>query len=130
MPRMQILSTSAFQDFHQPPKLTASQRKIYFDFSTNILLETKKLRTKCSQIGFLLSLGYFKISKRFFNPQDFCSLDITHIAQCLDYEAQDFQFINYALRTRQKHQVKIANIFNFKKFECVYEKKIKTERDI
>lgn len=127
MPRMQILSTSAFQDFHQPPKLTASQRKSYFDFSTNILLETKKLRTKCSQIGFLLSLGYFKISKRFFNPQDFCSLDITHIAQCLDYEAQDFQFINYALRTRQKHQIKIANIFNFKKFECVYEKKIKTE---
>ena len=127
MPRMQILSTGAFQDFHQPPQLTVLERKAYLNFSTEIISRIKSFHTPTNQIGFLLNLGYFKISKRFYNPNSFHALDIAYITEYLGYEQHTFSYSDYAKKTQKNHSAIIMNLFNFKNFSHSYQSRINAE---
>lgn len=86
-----------------------------------------KLRSPCKQIGFLLNWGYFKVAKRFYTPENFYIRDIAYVARILGYDAHSFQPTDYALRTRQRHQLRIIKLFGFRQFDVMYEKKINEE---
>lgn len=127
MPRMDILDKSSLHAFNKPPEFTALQRKSCFNFSNKTIKLAKKFREPSTQIGFLLSWGYFKIAKRFYAPEDFHIRDIFYVARFLDYEEQDFKYILYTDRTRQRHQLQIIELFGFSKFDSLYEKRIRNE---
>lgn len=127
MPRMNILDKNSLDAFSKPPEFTSLQRKSCFDFSEKLIRFTLKLHSPSKQIGFLLNWGYFKVTKRFCTPENFYIRDIAYVARILGYDAYSFQLTDYALRTRQRHQVRIMKLFGFQQFDAVYEKKINEE---
>lgn len=76
----------------------------------------RNLRTPNSQIGFLLMCGYFKATKRFYQPQDFHSRDILFAAHQLNLSEIAFQTTQYTETTRLRHQRNILDFYGFAPF--------------
>jgi hypothetical protein len=68
MPRLQILTASEHQDFETPPRFSAAERATFFQLSAGLsrLLET--LRTPTNRGCLLLTVGYFRATKRCLPP--------------------------------------------------------------
>ncbi len=76
MARMRILTTSEQDAFDKPPLFDHRDRKKFITLPKGLMDIAQGLRTPESQIGFLLMCGYFKATKRFYQPQDFRDRDI------------------------------------------------------
>jgi len=66
MPRRQILTPAEYTTFETPLALTNIQRQRFFNLSQSLLDLLSTFRTPTNQIGFVLTLGYFLATKRFF----------------------------------------------------------------
>ena len=73
------------------------------------------MRNPDHQIGFLVSCGYFRATRRFFAPLDFLERDIAYVASQLDHSAPPQ--IQYPDRTRQRHQNTILDFYGFASFD-------------
>lgn len=117
MPRMNILNKSEQAMFEDPPIFNSSERKRFFTFPNAIHQKAATLRKPSTQIGFLLSCGYFKASKKFFKPEDFHHNDIAYIARALNYDVAEFIPEQYVQSTRQWHQDFILEFYGYKRFD-------------
>jgi len=76
MARMKILNAAERESFNKPPTFNSFQRKQIFEVTTGLMDITQRLRKPNYQIGFLLTCGYFKATKRFFIPEDYYPRDV------------------------------------------------------
>ena len=113
MARMRILTANEQQAFDKPPLFDHRDRKKYFDLATGLMDIAKNLRTPGGQIGFLLMCGYFKATRRFYQPQDFHERDIEAVARMLGLPSAGFIPDAYAKQTRQRHQKIILDFHGF-----------------
>lgn len=127
MPRMRILSTVEQEAFESPPEFTSVQRKQYFDFPRTLRQIACRLRTSCHQLGFLLSCGYFRATKRFFAPRKFHTVDLEYIARKLAISTNALDAINYSERTRQRHQHLILEYYGYRAFDIEAQSLIRSE---
>ena len=117
MARMRILTTNEQQAFDKPPLFDHRDRKKYFDLPKGLMDIAKSLRSPGGQIGFLLMCGYFKATKRFYQPQDFHERDIEAIARLLRLPSSELISDAYGKQTRQRHQKIILDFYGFKPFD-------------
>jgi len=117
MARMRILTANQQQAFDRPPLFDHRDRKKYFDLPKGLMEIAKNLRTPGGQIGFLLMCGYFKATRRFYQPQDFHDRDIEAVARMLGLPSAGFIPDAYAKQTRQRHQKIILDFHGFTPFE-------------
>jgi hypothetical protein len=82
------------------------------------LVET--LRTPTNKAGFLLQLGYFKASGRFFAASSFHQSDIEFIAGRLEVPIERINFGKYSYTSFERHQDIILNYLGFRKFDDEY----------
>lgn len=115
MARMRILTTNEQELFDKPPQLDHHDRKKFFKFPKSLLAITATFRSPNHQIGFLVSCGYFRATRRFFAPVDFLERDIAYVARQLDHSAPPQ--IQYPNRTRQRHQKTILDFYGFASFD-------------
>lgn len=116
MPRMRILSTSEQDTFDKPPILNHHERKRSFDFPKVLMNMAAGLRTPGSKIGFLLMCGYFKATKRFYQPYDFHERDIAFVATQLGLTGKALDPGGYAETTRLRHQKRTLDFHGFSPF--------------
>jgi Domain of unknown function (DUF4158) len=69
MPRMHILTPAAYATFETPPVFTTLERQRFFDLSPRLEHLLSTFRTPTNQLCFVLMLGYFKATHRFFARQ-------------------------------------------------------------
>lgn len=117
MARMRILTTNEQQAFDKPPLFDHRDRKKYFDLPKGLMDIAKSLRSPGGQIGFLLMCGYFKATKRFYQPQDFHERDIEAIARLLRLPSSELISDAYGKQTRQRHQKIILDFYGFTPFD-------------
>jgi hypothetical protein len=117
MPRMNILNAVEREAFELPPVFNSFQRKQYFDFPGELRRLAGNLRTPTHRLGFLLSAGYFKAVKRFFQPNTFHRRDFAYVARQLEIGDPTFDFADYNPRTRQVHEVTIRAFYGFRVFD-------------
>ena len=115
MPRMRILSTSEQNLFNKPPLFDHRDRKKYFEASNSLLDRASGISNPHHRVGFLVSCGYFRATRRFFVPADFAPRDITFVARQLGLDVP--APLSYSNRTRQRHQQRILNIYGFSPFD-------------
>ena len=103
MPRMHILTPAEYAAFETPPVFTNAERQGFFAFSQRVddLLTT--FRRPTNQICFVLMLGYFKATKRFFARQ-FHEADSAYVARYLGFLpgvlARLYPFLIFEKRTQ------------------------------
>ncbi len=119
MPRMKILSPVEQKIFEEPPILNSVQRKQFFAFPKALFDAAGTLRKPVNRIGFFLTCGYFKATKRFFSPKDYHSRDIEYAAHCLELSAEEFTLDSYAESTRLRHQQMSLEFYGFRPFDGV-----------
>ena len=117
MARMRILTTSEQDAFDQPPVFDHKERKQFLTLPKGLMDIAKGLRTPDSQIGFLLMCGYFKATKRFYQPQDFRNRDIAAAIHQLKLPESAFEPTQYTETTRLRHQRQILDFHGFAPFD-------------
>ena len=117
MARMRILTANEQEAFDKPPLFDHKARKQFFDSPKGLMEIATSLRSPDGQIGFLLMCGYFKATKRFYQPQDFHERDIEAVARVLRLPSADFSPVAYAKQTRARHHLFILDFHGFVPFD-------------
>ena len=95
MPLLTILPSEDVTKFEQPPVFTAEERKHFYTLPKWAEEIVSTLQTPANKIGFILQLGYFRATKKFYVPHTFHQADIQFIARRLAVEKAG-QLDNYA----------------------------------
>tara|TARA_R110000787_G_scaffold285825_1_gene402431 strand:- start:150 stop:3149 length:3000 start_codon:yes stop_codon:yes gene_type:complete len=112
---MRILSTNEQEAFDKPPAFDHRDRKKFLDFPKFLLTTAATMRNPDHQIGFLVSCGYFRATRRFFAPVDFWERDLAYVASQLGHPLSST--VQYPDRTRQRHQKIILDFHGFAPFD-------------
>lgn len=102
--RLRILSVEETKTFDNPPLFTGEQRKQYFYINKQSDAVLSKLRDNSSKAGYLLQLGYFKATNRFFSVNTFHEKDLEYIARLLQINRQTIKMDKYGERMKRYYQ--------------------------
>lgn len=76
-----VLDDTQRREFDKPPKFTYPQRKIMFSLPEWAETEKNLILDPMNKLGFIIQLGYFKASGRFFKTETFIKEDIGFISR-------------------------------------------------
>ena len=127
MARMRVLSSNEQDTFDKPPLFDRKRRKRFLTLSKGLMDIAKGLRTPNSHIGFVLMCGYFKATKRFYQPQDFYIRDIESVIRTLELSGSNFSSLGYTKQTSARHQSQILNFYGFTAFDGTAINSLSTE---
>ena len=116
MAHIKILHSKEIEEFDTPPLLTGEGRKCFFYVSNHAAQVIKSLQTPTNQLGFLLQLGYFKASNKFFSASKFHLSDIEYVQKKLNINSHEIALSNYTSTTFRRHQEIILKELGFKNF--------------
>lgn len=86
---IKILDSTQRREFDKPPHFSYPQRKIMFSLPNWAETELNAIITPTNKIGFILQLGYFKASGRFFKTETYLKEDFAYISRIFKIEAID-----------------------------------------
>src|SRR5947209_16217619 len=95
MPRQRLLTAAEQQAFDRPPLFTAVQRKNFFALSEALSSLVDTLQTPTNRVCFLVTLAYFRATRRFFGRQ-MHEPDIRYAAYLLGVADKDITVQRYA----------------------------------
>ena len=116
MARMRILTPAEQAAFDTPPVFTHSERQKFFAIPTSVGGLLVPLRTPANQVGFLVMLGYFRATKRFFARQ-FHDTDVRYVARLLDIDAVPLDLDTYEKSVQSRHRQVILEYLGFRPFD-------------
>jgi TnpA family transposase len=116
MPRLPFLSPEEHAALDRPPIFTNAERQWFFAISQRLENLLVPFRTPINQICFVLALGYFKATKRFFARQ-FHEPDATYVARQLGFLPGVFDLSAYDEATARRHRKLILDYLGFQPFD-------------
>jgi TnpA family transposase len=123
MARIRLLSPSEYKAFQAPPIFNDDEKVSYFDLTETAKRTMLGSRTPYRKVGFILQLGYFRYTGRFFNPSQFHKQDILFVSKMLKIGPQNIDLSKYKEHIRAQDQQKIMALLGFKFFEDCEEAK-------
>lgn len=128
---IKILEDTQRKEFDKPPKFSYPQRKIMFSLPLWVEIEYSSMLSENTKIGFLLQLGYFKASGRFFKPDTFSKEDFLYVSRIYKIQNIDFESFKGAyIFSLYPHRQIILNNFGInpygeKQKEILYQEAIR-----
>jgi len=126
MARWQILSPAEAAAFDAPPVFTSVERKRFFDLSQRLEDLLHPLRTPANQIGFVLALGYFRATKRFFALQ-YHEEDAHYVTGQLGVLPGMVNLDRYDEATARRHRKLILDYLGYQVFDAHAERALRQE---
>jgi len=124
MTKLTILTPKERIAFDKPPKFHKIDRPRYFSVSPEIRqLGFNKLRTDINRVGFILQLGYFRASGKFFIAEDFHKRDIQYVCKMLEINKK-IDISLYSQTSRKNHRDTILSLSGWKLPNETYDKKL------
>ena len=80
MTQLAILSPKERQQFDSSPTFSKAERSLYFGLDREIRNAIYAMKDPVTRAGFLLQLGYFKATARFFPTDKFKTRDINYVS--------------------------------------------------
>ena len=116
--QIKILSKKEKIAFENAPKYFSEERKKYFYIGKWEQKKIDRYKTDIAKIGFLLQLGYFKSTKKFFHPEKFENYDIDYISKKLNIPipSSEIDLNNYKEITYRRQQKIILERTGFQKY--------------
>jgi len=116
MTRLVFLSPSERRQFDLPPLFTHEQRPAWFVITQDVHRTLSALRTPLTKVSFILQLGYFRHSGKFFAVNSFRKRDIKYVRQLLNVRiALDLDQLPEARIQRQR--IRILQLLGWKAFD-------------
>ncbi len=81
MPRMKVLNNVARDAFETPPVFNSLERKRCFDFPVALQEIASGLRSASNQLGFWLTCGYFRATRRVYPSRGFHPRELGYLAE-------------------------------------------------
>ncbi len=104
MTKLSIFTPLEKRSFDNPPKIKKIDRARYFSVTPKIKqLAFNKLRTPINRVGFILQLGYFRASGKFFVAEQFRKRDIQYVCKSLNI-SQSLLTDRYSKTSRKNHR--------------------------
>ena len=103
MTTLNVLSKADIKVFENPPQFQAKARKRNFALPEWAQHYLKKTKTPSAKIGFVLQLGYFKATSKFFSKRMFQPEDVQFVSKRLGITTQ-FLPRNYDNVTVMRHR--------------------------
>ncbi len=116
MPRQHLLTPAEQRIFDEPPVLSAMERKKYFFASQTLNELLVSLRTPTNQVYFLVQLGYFRVTHRFFNPP-YPPQDVAQVARRLEFPPDTVAVSSYDEATARRHRRLILEHLGYHSFD-------------
>lgn len=118
MPRRQILTPAEYAAFETPPVFSNAEREKFFHVGQSLESLLATLRTSTNQVCFLLTLGYFRATKRFFAPP-FHPKDVEYVASLLGKQSEQLDLETYDKKaTASRHRQLTLNYLGFQAFNA------------
>jgi hypothetical protein len=83
MPRMHILTAAEHDAFNTPPVFSYAERETFFHVSESLNALLRTLRSPTNRVYLVLTVGYFRATKRFFAPP-FHEADVAYVVESWD----------------------------------------------
>ena len=124
MTRRNILSAAEREEFDSPPSFTAAERKRFFNITGSLSSTVSKLRSPKNQVFFVVRLGYFKATGRFF-ASNFHDADVDYVARKLGFipEVIDLDSCDEKA-TSNRHRKSILAFLGVRAFDEVAEREL------
>lgn len=118
MPILQVLTPIQQKKFDACPLFNSKQREKYFSYNDEIIDYIDKIIKPENQVGFLIQLGYFRASGKFFSNKDYRSNDIKYCCNILEIEFEKVSSLQdtYSSKARTSHKRFILNYCGWKSF--------------
>lgn len=111
MSAIQILTPTEIRNYEMPPIFDSFQRKKFFTLPIGLTKEIEELRNSSGKISFILQVGYFRSSRRFFG-NNFYQSDIAFVAGRLDLPIPNS--LEIPKQTLARHRTIIAEFYGFR----------------
>lgn len=115
MTQLDILPPNERRQFDSPPTFKKEERTLYFHLSKDTRLSIVGISNPSNKVGFLLQLGYFRASARFFKPSAFKKRDIDYVCRLLGVKSPSFDHYEGTVITR--HRRRILDLSNWREFD-------------
>jgi len=118
MPRLQILTPAEQAAFDTPPVFSYAEREIFFHISASLGSLLTTLRSPTNRLCLVLTVGYFRATKRFFAPP-FHPTDVVYVAKKLGYAPEQIDLEVYDEKaTTSRHRKLTLNYLGFRLFNA------------
>ncbi|HAK79204.1 MAG TPA: Tn3 family transposase [Runella sp.] len=99
-----ILSRDHQREFETPPTFNYAQRRFFFQITPDIKTLLATFETTANKTGFLVQLGYFRATCRFFSPTTFLTKDWEFAARRVTPKGSMLPIRIYADTTARRHR--------------------------
>jgi TnpA family transposase len=116
MPRMHILTAAEHDAFNTSPVFSYAERETFFHVSESLDALLRTLRSPTNRVYLVLTVGYFRATKRFFAPP-FHQADAAYVARKLGYGPDQIDLEAYdAKATTSRHRKLTLDYLGFRPF--------------
>lgn len=125
MTKLKILSSSDKENFKTPSKISKNERTTYFSISEGIMEYIERFNSSINKVSFVLIIGYFKATGRFYTSNTFYKEDIEYVSSELNINTKILEWGKYLNSSSQTNVKKsVMKYLGIKPF--VLDKSIKT----
>ncbi|RPD44082.1 Tn3 family transposase [Hymenobacter sediminis] len=104
--------------YEQPPLVPATEQARVFAVPAWADGHLARMLVPANRVGFLLQLGYFQISQRFYVATRYHAADVAYVAQQLGLEPDDFDPLRYADARYYAHQQLLCEQLGIARFDA------------
>jgi len=106
MANIKIFTKAEQRAFDAPPKINNKERSSAFFINNEISDILSLIRIPVNKIGFMLQLGSFRLTGKFFAPDLYRKQDVLFLCKLLNIDIKYINFNNYKKITRSTHKKK------------------------
>ena len=116
MARLTIFTKKEQEKFDSPPKFNKTDQGAAFLITGQIKDLIERMHKDVNKIGFMIQLGYFNASGKFFKPDQYQGQDINYIKKMLSLTSADITIERYTTKSRLAHQKTILKLLEWSDF--------------
>jgi Domain of unknown function (DUF4158) len=116
MANKEFISQQARKRFEEPPQLSEAERSSLLIIPPWAKLTIDQILSPTNKTGFVLQLGYFRLTGRFFHPKTYPQKDINFIIQKFSGDPNEVDIDEYKLTSCYRHREIILLGFGFKAY--------------
>jgi len=124
MTKLTIFTNPEQRKFDSPPKFHKVDRPRYFSLNADIRrLGFSKLRTPTNRVGFVLQLGYFRATGKFFVTEGYRKRDLQYVCKFLAIDSE-IDLSDYSETSRKNHRKTILALSGWRSLDDTDEEKL------